>query len=119
MQKRLFIFMILMISLILKSGSSFSVPLNTQITTLSQKSDFTKHFPIQNSTSETIGEEDQEDDEDETIRKTRVQYAEESELEHLPLYFKFFPPKKVLPFLLIPLHNKSTQTPPYSPPDFC
>ncbi len=111
--------MILMISLILKSESSFSVPSNHQITTLSKKSDFTKHFPIQNTPSETIGEDDQEDDEDETIRKTRVQYAEESELEHLPLHFKFFPPKKVLSFLLVPLLTKSPLTPPYSPPDFC
>ena len=82
-----------------------------------KKSGLPQKNPFNEITFESIEEE--EDENENIIRKSKVQYAEESELEHISLFFKFFPPINALPFLLKPLSTKSILTPPYSPPDFC
>lgn len=117
MQKRLFFFMLVMISLILRSGLALSSFETKSKVVLSKKMDFSgnKEFPA---TSNSSIEEDEEEDEDETIRKSKNQYLEESDLERKELVFQFFPPSSKSSFLLPDHFVESIHKTPYSPPDF-
>jgi len=94
---------ILLFSFVLQSEAAYSIP---------------KKFAIDQSDVYYIDVDQEEDDEkNNSFKKLRFQYLEESELEHVPLFFRFFPPKKVFPFYLVTLKTKSIFKPPYSPPD--
>ena len=105
MFKRLLFAVILLFSFVLQSEAAYSLP---------------KQFTKESSDVYFIDVDHEEDDErNNSFKRSRFQYAEESELEHLPLFFRFFPPKKVFPFFLVTRKTKSVFKPPYSPPDLC
>lgn len=105
MLKRLVIAAILMFSFVLQSKAAYSLP---------------KQISKEQSNEFYLDIDQEEDDEkNNSFKKSRFQFAEESELEHIPLFFKFFPPNKAFPFFLVTLKTKSIFKPPYSPPDFC
>ncbi|MEY2792406.1 MAG: hypothetical protein RJA76_398 [Bacteroidota bacterium] len=118
MQKRLLIFMVIMISLICKSEIAISSSLNVSSCTISKKNNqgSTNSFP--NNPTNSFEEEDEEE-EDETLKKGKNQFQVESEFEIQDFQLTFFPPKKLSIVILSILYIESLNSPPYSPPDFC
>ncbi len=119
MQKRLFVFMLMMISMIWKSGMVYAhMAGKEEGAVLKTKSENSQtSIPI-NPTNSIEEDEEDEEDEDESLKKNKNQYVTDlsnySEKKHLDLV------KKNQSIFFLVAHKRGIlQSPPYSPPDFC